>query len=81
MNTEDITLQDGTKLIPLEKEILEKVNKEIAEVMDKYECTYVPALVKVNSLSEQVTSAQIHIYKVIKPEEENGGEKGKEAQA
>lgn len=64
----EVTLPDGTKLIPLD--LLEKASleKEIAELFEKYQAVMLPVLVK--DLSS--ISAGINIYKKIMVSHFNG---------
>ena len=64
----EVTLPDGTKLVPID--LLEKasVEKEIAELFEKYQAVMLPVLIK--DLSS--ISAGVNIYKKIMVSPFNG---------
>jgi len=78
--TNEIELKNGDKLVFMDKEEKKKLEIELLQLCEKYNAAIVPVLERKELLSEVKTQASMHIYKLIK-KEENAGEEEKEAKA
>ncbi|MFA6095913.1 MAG: hypothetical protein WC767_03685 [Candidatus Paceibacterota bacterium] len=81
---EIIQLADGSTLVALDPKEKELLEKEVEAVMLKYSATFLPVLIKKDSIAHSSTTASIALYKKIpapsKPDaKENDADKTAEA--
>lgn len=60
---EPIKLTDGTELVPFDKETKEKLEAEIAEILTKYNATYLPAIKEEKTLTSHSKIATLFLLK------------------
>lgn len=64
---EVIQLADGSTLIAMDPKEKELCEKEVEAVMLKYQATFLPILIKKESIASTMTTASIALYKKIPP--------------
>ena len=67
-----IKLTDGTELEPLKEEVKVKLEKEIAEVLNKYNAMYLPVIREDKTLTNISQTAVLYLLKKKVKEEDKG---------